>query len=91
MYRIYKYDVSPDEFILDMPKGARILDVQTQLHGVVIWALVDTSDPKESRRFLTVETGQGLPDSINEYIYIGTFQLPSGLVFHLFDAGYMLK
>jgi hypothetical protein len=70
-----------------MPAGARLLDVQTQLAEPCLWALVDDSAPKVSRRFAVRGTGHDAV-GLDSSTYVGTFQLVSGrIVFHLFDRG----
>lgn len=73
-----------DEIIIDMPKGAEILTLQTQ-HGIAfLWALVDPNAEKERRFFDLYGTGHPIDMSIDRY-YVGTFQVAGGdLVFHLF-------
>lgn len=83
---IWKYPlVATTAIDLEMPKGARVLTVQTQNHAPVMWALVDPAAAKELRRFRVVGTGhEGAPD---RGTYIGTFQLQGGsLVFHVFEV-----
>lgn len=83
--------------VIEMPKGAQILNVGFQLHGMApytkedlfLWALVDpTAVEKEQRRFGVVPTGR---DSLPHfdgcaYRYIGTAHMSHGLVFHAFEA-----
>lgn len=92
MKTIWKFKVEPSEdFMLDMPKGAEILSVQTQFGEAQMWAVVDPEAPKEKRRFCVHGTGHKMCDDIVRFI--GTFQ-PSGpmmnfargtLIFHLFE------
>lgn len=107
---IWKFDVMPEAFEVEMPTGARILSVACQpgprhialwnqrlpeegragwaAAGPRLWALVEPSAPPVKRRFVTVATGQPLPDEVNGFAYAGTFMFHSGqYVFHLFDAG----
>lgn len=81
---IWKYEIFP-EAIIEMPIGAKILDVQEQFDKPYMWALVDKFAPKESRTFMCYGTGHNIPDDPGEYI--GTFQMHGGgLVFHLFEV-----
>ena len=87
MKKIWKYTLEP-ECTLDMPKGAIVLDVQTQNDKPQLWALVDPNETTEERRFCSFCTGENCPD--NHGKYIGTFQirereLVGDLVFHVFE------
>lgn len=97
MLTIHKYVFNPqDEVILQMPCGANIISCQNQFDTITIWALVDTSRPKEKRTLMVVPTGgeitrpiDGQP--VNEdtaYLrFLGTVQLRNGaLVYHVFDV-----
>ena len=111
MRSVWKFPVGFDEFSIEMPKGAKLLAVDTQKQllqgrdrfgnavmessiraesrGVpMLWALVDPEAPKVQRRFLLVGTGQPLPDEVEGFTFVDSFQLQNGaLVFHLFDVG----
>lgn len=54
MRTIYKYPVSAGDFVLEMPAGARILSVQAQGRYPQLWAIVDTDQHVEERRFLVL-------------------------------------
>lgn len=81
--RIWKYELVGRGFV-SMPKGAVIMDVQAQKENVVVWAAVDTTAPLASRRLWMAETGDSFPENM---VYVGTVQLSSGAVQHLFDGG----
>lgn len=96
MKSVWKFvidDIS-DEVTLQMPKGARVLTVQTQGGAeafgyfgqqLCLWAEVDTDAEKEPRRFRIAGTGHRLPDE--PLTYLGTFQLRGGaLVFHVYEV-----
>ena len=93
MYTIYKYLVTPGEsFVEMMPRGARLLTVQAQPPGsqyVVVWAFVDTMQPKVPRRIMVMRTGDVAADaSAPTAPYLGTVQMDEGtLAFHFFDGG----
>lgn len=74
---------------LEMPAGAEVLTVQRQGDGPVLWAMVNTTAPKERRRFLASGTGHDLPPGVTRRRYVGTFQLPDPIfgvtVWHVFD------
>jgi hypothetical protein len=88
--QIWKFRL-PTNGLIEMPKGAKILTVQTQGDPAqpCIWAICDPSAEKVAHRFEIFGTGHEMgsqaawPD-----LYLGTFQLPAmGLVFHVFDLG----
>lgn len=85
MLSIWKFPVEPgDDIKVEMPKGAKILCVQEQFDGPCLWALVETENEKEERRFELYGTGHKVLMTLKNYI--GTFQLRGGhLVFHLFE------
>jgi len=85
MKTIYKYPVSlTDEFILDLPKDAKILTVQMQHGKPQLWVLVDPENYTVERKFRLAGTGHSVPTGA--IWYINTFQLDNGsLVFHLFE------
>ena len=87
--KIYKYEVlASDTFTIDMPKGARILAVQTQGDSkACIWSIVDETASPVPRRFALRGTGHDA-SGLEHASYVGTFQIAGGsLVFHLFDLG----
>ena len=87
MRSVWKYAVEPDEFVVEMPTGAVVLSVEAQYGLVSMWALVNPEAPLCSRRFVTVGTGHPLPDEIDSFRFVGTFQMRGGsLVFHLFEV-----
>jgi hypothetical protein len=82
MKTVWKYPLEPDAQV-EMPKGAMILDVQTQAGTPTLWALVDPKAAKEIRRFRTYGTGHDVPDNPGKFI--GTVQI-DWLVFHVFEV-----
>jgi len=88
MLTVYKYQIPPeDHLIIDMPKGARILHVGSQYNVIMLWALVDPSQPKVTSRFRLAETGRPIDDA-DCGNFVGTAIICDGaLVFHLFDLG----
>jgi len=90
MITVWKYQVgASDIFYVDMPKGAKVLDVQLQrtLTGRIpqIWALVDTEAPTTRRWFRHTGTNHSIKESLN-LDYVGTYQVEDlRLVFHLFE------
>jgi len=83
MKTIWKYSVQLDDrFAVSMPAGAKVLAVQTQFGSPVVWALVNPGAERVERKFRLVGTGHEI--ELSGYLYVGTFQTPFGLVFHLF-------
>lgn len=69
--------------IVFMPRGARILTVQIQEGNICLWAIVDTDNGNEERRFAIV--GTGAPNEIpTDSTYIGTCQ-DGAFVWHVFE------
>lgn len=84
MKEIWKFELAPEQTIF-MPKGAKILCVQTQFNRPVLWAEVNTKNSVEARNFRAYATGQTLPDNHGDYI--GTFQIEGdSLVFHIYEV-----
>lgn len=76
------------QYEINMPKGARILTVQTVRGEGVIYAMVNPGAPVVARRVCIVGTGRPAPaDDIDQLDYIGTYQKLDGqLVWHVFIA-----
>lgn len=87
MKTVWKYRLDPD-ITIEMPEGAEVLCVQTQNGQPTLWALVDSSNPLERRRFVGSDTGHPIPDDSGKYV--GTFQIDRikgrTLVFHVFEV-----
>lgn len=91
--RVYKYRVPiVDEFVLSLPKDAKILSVQEQREASAIWVLVDDDAdtlPFEDRHFRLAGTGHPIDIPGNVLHYVGTWQSLGGtLVWHLFEVAY---
>jgi hypothetical protein len=88
MDTIYKYGMPINDIItLQLPIGAKILDVQPQNGNPFIWCLVDPNVDTEVRHFEVFGTGHKMSTGMGvNREYIGTFQTMGGaLVFHLFE------
>ena len=85
--QIWKFTINPNKIIVEMPKDAEILTIQTQNETPCIWALVNPENEKELRHFEVYGTGHDIHYDMGiERKYINTFQLYGGsLVFHLFE------
>ena len=84
--KIWKYEIpASGAGILEIPEGAKLLDVQVQGGVPCVWALVNPAAPAVGREFSTYETGQLLPDDTGDYL--ATYQIPEeDLVFHVFTT-----
>jgi hypothetical protein len=85
MTRIWKWPLRLTEVqVVEMPVGAKLLDVQMQGPDCCLWALCDPSGPRVWRKLAIYGTGTPMPDEPGDYV--GTFQAQGGtLVVHLFD------
>jgi hypothetical protein len=87
-HKIFKYEFAiSDNVEIPMPRGAELLTVQVQRGIPCLWARVDTTEPRTSRRFRIFGTGHEMPsyDAWNGQ-YVGTFQMEGGaLVWHLYE------
>jgi len=86
MKTIWKFPLEPrNHSAIEMPKGARIIAVQTQQDEVCLWALLDSEEKgKKIRKFAIFGTGHHIAD-LEGKKYIGTVQQSSGLVWHIFE------
>ncbi|MHA2313467.1 MAG: DUF7352 domain-containing protein [Candidatus Thorarchaeota archaeon] len=78
-----------------MKCAAKILSIQRQGEGLYIWALVDTEQNDETRRFRVADTGHPIVPlggvRLQEQ-YLDTILLEDySLVFHIFDFGKLLE
>ena len=87
---IWKFELEVRDYqIIEMPKGARILTVQSQHEIPCVWAICDTETyKKENIEFEIYGTGHPFYEGIHfgkKQSYIGTFQLRGGsFIGHLF-------
>lgn len=86
--QIYKYyPVYPNvDNVFTLPKGSRILKVDTQRGQLCAWVLHDLDQPRnESRAIAVYGTGIRMPDH-GALLYINTcFDLDGALVWHAFE------
>jgi hypothetical protein len=69
-----------------LPKGAKVLCVQTQKEVPCIWFITPTVDVSEKEHRTFSIYGTGHEHAIISGEYLGTFQLKGGiLVFHVFE------
>lgn len=74
MITVWKYNLKKHEYtFLQVPEGAKFLDVKNQDNQIVLYALVDTEAKLHKRTFVAFATGQEI--NVKERIfYIGTCQ-----------------
>ncbi len=85
---IFKYSLGKQERqSVELPKGAEILSIQTQLDVIQLWAFVDSDNEREEREIEIFGTGNPIPyEKGFERRYISTFQVYGGhFVFHAFE------
>jgi len=78
MKTVYKYSLQPTGYQqVTMPTGSQILTVQLQRYEgsqyVSLWAIVETDNEPEQRRFLIAGTGQEIKHKLIRFL--GTVQL----------------
>lgn len=94
MKMIYKYPLGMEiyhnsVYEIQMPRGAKILDIQAQGNIPVIWAIVNPN--KETRKYVFHVFGTGLEMldyDKKHYEYVGTVQQNgfTNLVWHIFEV-----
>lgn len=87
MHTIWKYELKiADEQTIRMPIGATILSVGLQGGLLVMWAKVDPAKwgagRAEDRTIYVMGTGNPFDEDAKQFI--GTVQMPNGLVWHVF-------
>ncbi len=75
-----------------MPKCCKIPSLQTQFEKPCLWIAFDrqTGDSydrvDEARDFLTIGTGEDVPDTLSLMNFLGTYQVKNGSeVYHVFE------
>lgn len=87
MREIWKFHLEPDELgrcIAVMPRIRQCLHVGEQEGEIVLWAAVDPNAGKEHRQFFILGTGWRIP--AEAVYYRGTVQMPSELVWHVWET-----
>jgi len=84
---IWRYQLGPDENVLTMPVGARVLSVATKRGHPHLWVWVDPHEQQtENRVFRIFGTGEPICEA-HELLFIGTFLIEDEtLVFHCFEV-----
>jgi len=93
MKMIFKYPLGEDIhhnaiFEIEMPRAAKILDIQVQGHTPVIWAIVNPKKEKRKYVFHVFGTGFEMKDyDKKNYEYIATIQAghSNTLTWHIFE------
>lgn len=85
MKTIYKYPLQVlDSQTVQMPENSEILSVgECPRDGLVMWAQVDIQEKEALQTIILRGTGQPLNGS--EGYFVGTVQMRSGLVWHVFS------
>lgn len=95
MKMIYKYPLGMDihhnaVYEIEMPKAAKILDIQVQGNIPVIWAIVNPKKETRKYEFHVFGTGFEMQDyDKKHYEYVGTVQqanMVNTLVWHVFEV-----
>lgn len=85
--RIYKYVLEQtDKQTVETPQRAQALHVGEQNGELCLWAAVDPSSPPMKRPVRIVGTGQEFGAELDgeDLRFLGTVQMSSGLVWHVF-------
>lgn len=86
--QVWKFEVPLNDFIVRMPRDARILSAGVQGQTIMVWAIVDPSNEQVSRRIPVYGTGHEISEGDKDLPLISTVFMGS-LVFHVFDGGEM--
>jgi hypothetical protein len=81
---VWKFPLRSWSAFIDMPAGASILSCGEQDGELCVWALCDPDAPKVGRYVAAINTGRQMPSPTGEFI--GTVQMPNGIVWHLFES-----
>jgi hypothetical protein len=83
--RIWKYPfLIEDQFSLEMPDDAKVIDAFMQGDMPCLWAIVDEDAPKTTRQFRLVGTGHSFSE--DGLKHLATFPMAGGeLIWHLFE------
>lgn len=93
MHTIWKYDLSPGNLEVQMPRGAKLRHVGNQNEILTLWAQVDTEAPLVTRLLPVHGTGHQIHtlnrgDGPELPRYVGSALMYNGmLVLHVFDHG----
>jgi hypothetical protein len=79
---IWKYELNTE---IRMPKGAIIISTALQNGSICIWAMVEPENPKETRRFAALQTGEQMAYPVHNYVFVGTILETQNYVLHIFE------
>lgn len=87
MKTIWKYPLEfTDKQIVQLPWGARILDVQEQ-DGLCLWAMIDPKEERKIKRHIFIIGTGWNPMCLDHMKHISTLQQKNTpLVFHIFEV-----
>lgn len=92
MKAVYRYDLElTDRQEIELPANALLLHIARQTrtpHALSLWVAVDPENVLETRGIAL--TGTGHSEIEDDFVYISTYQEPSGFVWHFWDAGVVL-
>lgn len=80
--QIWKFALVLREQVVSMPEGAEIVSAGSQDGTLVVWAICNPARPRVQRKIAVVGTGWPVPET---GVFIGTVQMTTGLVWHVFD------
>ena len=84
---VFKYQIMLGGYIhLDLPTKAVILDIQIQEGSVVLWAILNTANPMQSRTLYSTMTGVEVDINCSYLLPIKTLTDFRGLVWHIFEV-----
>lgn len=76
MKTIYKYPLPVQEkYVIELPKGARIIRAEDVDGLFFLWAIVDTEAEKEQRYLEFYKTGQEIKTPVEDLVMLGTCKL----------------
>lgn len=81
---IWKYALQGPQVDLEIPRGAKILDLRVQGMQPHIWAQVDPDQPMEKRTFCSLATGEHFDHEGKTYIG-SAHEIGGWMVFHVFE------
>lgn len=75
------------EIDIEIPAGARLLDVALTSRGLALYALVNADNEIETRSFVVATTGAELPEvEWDTAAFLGTVKVPGAQGWHVFEA-----
>lgn len=89
MFKIFKYTISTNEkeMNISLPKGFKILSIQTQEDIARMWVKLNPKNPHVKVKFRVIETGELISNKEEKRLkYVGTALSFEGLyVVHIFQ------